>query len=121
MFLKYKECQDPLGIENGAISDGQISASSELNADHASTKGRLILSEGTWLPLKEDGDQWLQIDLRNNDIIVKRVATQGMNASPKWVTSYNLQYGYKKNYLRYYMEQGTTRKVYNNISRAAFP
>ena len=121
MFLKYKECQDPLGIENGAISDGQISASSELNADHASTKGRLILSEGTWLPLKEDGDQWLQIDLRNNDIIVKRVATQGMNASPKWVTSYNLQYGYKKNYLQYYMEQGTTRKVYNNISRAAFP
>ena len=76
MFLKYKECQDPLGMENGAISDGQISASSELSTDHASTKGRLILSEGTWLPLKDDGDQWLQIDLRNNNIIVKRVATQ---------------------------------------------
>ena len=73
------------------------------------------------MPLKDDGDRWLQIDLRNNDIIVKRVATQGMNASPKWVTSYNLQYGYKKSYLQYYMEQGTTRKVYNNISRAAFP
>ena len=41
---------------NGAISDGQISASSELSADHESTKSRLILSEGTWLPLKDDGD-----------------------------------------------------------------
>ena len=48
---------------NGAISDGQISASSELSADHASTKSRVILSEGTWLPLKDDGDRWLQIDL----------------------------------------------------------
>ena len=81
---------------NGAISDGQISASSELSADHAPTKSRLILSEGTWLPLKDDGDGWLQIDLRNNDIIVKRVARQRMNALPKWITSYNLQYGYKK-------------------------
>ena len=121
MFLKYKECQDPLGMENGAISDGQISASSELSADHASTKGRLLLGEGSWLPLKDDGDQWLQIDLRNNDIIVKRVATQGMNASPKWVTSYNLQHGYKESYLQYYMEQGTIRKVHNNISMATFP
>ena len=121
VFLKYKECQDPLGMENGAISDGQISASSELSADHASTKGRLLLGEGSWLPLKDDGDQWLQIDLRNNDIIVKRVATQGMNASPKWVTSYNLQHGYKESYLQYYMEQGTIRKVHNNISMATFP
>ena len=107
-------------MENGAISDGQITASSELNADYASSKGRLLLSEGTWLPLKDDGDQWLQIDLQNNDIIVKRVATQGMNASPKWVTSYNLQHGYKESYLQYYMEQGTIRKVHKNISRLPF-
>ena len=80
---------------NGAISDGKISASSELSADHASTKSRLILSEGSWLPLKDDGDRWLPIDLRNNDIIVKRVATQGINALPKWITSFNLKYGYK--------------------------
>ena len=109
-------------MENGAISDGQISASSQLSADYASTRGRLILSEGAWLPLEDNVDQWLQIDLRNNDTIVKRIATQGMSASSKWVTSYNLQHGDEETTLQYYMDQGKTiKKVHKNINEAAFP
>ena len=38
-------------MENGVISDGQISASSELKVAHAANKARLKASEGTWLPL----------------------------------------------------------------------
>ena len=102
-------------MENGAISDGQITASSELKAAHAANKARLKVSEGTWLPLTNNGDQWLQIDLLGNDILVTRIATQGLNNPDmsKWVTSYNLQYSNDEINFHYYIEQGeSVKKVY---------
>ncbi|XP_022798738.1 uncharacterized protein LOC111336838 [Stylophora pistillata] len=100
------ECQDPFGMENGVISDEQISASSELKAAHAAKMGRLKAKAGTWLPSKNNVDQWLQIDLQKNDAIVTRVATQGLNTGSKWVTSFNLQYGNDEINFHYYMAQG---------------
>ena len=114
-ICKFKDCQDPFGMENGAISDGQITASSELKAAHAANKARLKALEGTWLPLTNNADQWLQIDLQENNIIVTRIATQGLNNPnmAKWVTSYNLQYSNDEINFHYYIEQGeTVKKVY---------
>ena len=102
-------------MENGAISDGQITASSELKAAYAANKARLKAKEGTWLPLTNNAEQWLQIDLLENDIIVTRIATQGLNNPDmtKWVTSYNLQYSNNESNFHYYIEQGeTVKKVY---------
>ena len=72
-------------------------------------------TEGTWLPLTNNADQWLQIDLLENNIIVTRIATQGLNNPnmAKWVTSYNLQYSNDEINFHYYIEQGeTVKKVY---------
>ena len=102
IFLGHKECQDALGMENGAISDGQITASSFHThswIDHGPYLARLHLQHisdvraGGWLAaLPNDASQWLQIDLGNRHYSVTRVATQGRQSSDQKVTKYKLQY-----------------------------
>ncbi|XP_020623442.1 lactadherin-like [Orbicella faveolata] len=103
-------------MENGAISDEQITASSQYTADHAPHQGRLHFLEsaaksGSWVAATGDANQWLQIDLRTLGTKVTRVATQGSNGVNhiEWVTNYMLQYcGNDGVTFRYYREQGET-------------
>ena len=96
--VKTLECQSSLGMESGAISDGQISASSEHNELSAANRGRLHLQRppsgigGSWIAKHANADQWLQIDLGIQFTIVTRVATQGRNGHDRWVKMYRLQY-----------------------------
>ena len=106
-------------MENGAISDEQITASSRYTADHAAHQGRLHFYEtatksGGWVAVTGDANQWLQIDLRSLYNKVTRVATQGINGVNHidWVTSYMLQYGNDGVSFHYYRALGkTTNKV----------
>jgi len=117
--FKYLECQEALGMENHAISDGQISASSEWWADHAASQGRLNLlagngKRGAWSAETNDDNQWLQVDLSSPHLTVTRVATQGRNGfSPgQWVTEYKLQYSDNDDDYQDYREHAqTTDKV----------
>ena len=101
-------------MENGAILDSQISASSEQTNDHAAIQGRLHFQTipgkaGAWSALTNDIDQWLQVDLERK-YKVARVATQGRNASNEWVTEYKLQYSNgndDEESFNYYTERGT--------------
>ena len=87
-------------MENGAIADGQITASSfnpNVSIDHRSYLARLHLSitghrAGSWVAGANDLSQWLQIDLGDLYSNVTRVGTQGRNTINQWVTKYNLQY-----------------------------
>ena len=95
--MKYLECQKDLGMENGEISDRQITASSQLDARHAATQGRLNLTATgnkaeSWSALINDLSQWLQVDLVSPYTKVTRVATQGRKDPPQWVTKYKLQF-----------------------------
>ena len=83
-------------MESKAISDGQITASSQLDENHSATQARLHLKiggykRGGWSALTIDLHQWLQVDL-GSYTRVTRVATQGRNAFNEWVTKYILQY-----------------------------
>lgn len=78
------------------ISDGQISASSQLDNNHGPQRARLNtkisgIKQGGWLPLTNDRDQWLQVDL-GSYTRVTRVATQGRDGYDQWVTSFELKY-----------------------------
>ena len=102
-------------MENGAISDKQITASSQYTADHAAHQGRLHFQEtkaksGGWVAAIGDANQWLQIDLRTSYTKVTRVATQGCNGVNHidWVTNYMLQYGNDGINFHYYREKGKT-------------
>lgn len=104
------ECHEGLGMENGEITDAQISASSEWNSLLAATLARLHIkgtSErgGGWTPLTLDLDKWLQVDLGNQKINVTGVATQGRNDIDFWVKTYNLQFSNNGENFTYYIEQ----------------
>ena len=92
-------------MENGAISDGHITASSERNDNHAAIQGRLRQAR-SWSAKQNDRNQWFQVDLVNQHTKVTRVATQGRNQGNQWVTKYKLQYGNDTANLHNYTEQG---------------
>ena len=85
----------PLGMENGAISDAQISASSQWDVNHGSHRARLNRrrfgnKRGAWSSLNNDIYQWLQVDLTTYTTVT-RIATQGRSDLSQWVTKYRLQ------------------------------
>lgn len=105
-------------MENGAILDSQINASSEYKANHPAHQGRLHLlagegKTGAWSAATLDVNQWLQIDLVNQHMTVTRVATQGRSDHNQWVTLYNLQYSGDAVNFKYYREQGQTEDKVN--------
>lgn len=85
-------------MESGAITDGQITASSSYDSYHLPSQGRLHQEpngyfRGFWAPSSHNRDQWLQVDLRSYYIKITRIATQGRSSTRHmdWVTVYNLQ------------------------------
>ena len=113
---KPLDCQEALGMESGAISDVQITASSfHKNQDrYAAYYGRLHLRasgrhSGAWSASKDDVNVWLQIDL-NGTHRVTRLATQGRNGNYKqWVTEYQLQFS--KNTVSFIFYTGHERNL----------
>ena len=106
-------CLEALGMANGAISDSQISASSQLDSSHAAIQARLHFKAtagkaGSWSAHRNDVNQWLQIDLGSLYTNVTRVASQGRNDSLHWVTKYKLQYSNDGVNFQCYREQGHT-------------
>ena len=89
-------CIAPLGMESETISDTQLSASSQMDGNHSAAQARLHFKAdgsiaGGWSALKNDGNQWFQIDL-GSYTRVSGVATQGRDAYKEWVTKFKLQY-----------------------------
>ena len=112
-LLSILECQQALGMENGAIVGRQISASSQLDANHAAIQGRLNFKAtadkaGSWSAARNDSSQWLQVDLGSQYTKVTRVATQGRNNAAQWVTKYKLQYSNDGVKFQYFREPGKT-------------
>ena len=112
----YLDCQQALGMQSGAITDGQITASSQFDANHGAIHGRLYMKQdggkvGAWVPRRIDLKQWLQVDLGNLVTKITGVATQGRNGYrwSQWVTMYRLQYSQDGVNFQYYKEQGQTR------------
>ncbi|XP_068738251.1 retinoschisin-like isoform X2 [Montipora capricornis] len=111
--LWIPECQQPLGMEFGAIKDAQIQASSEFDLKHAAIQGRLNFQKsgdkrGAWSAKYNDENQWLQIDLQASYTKVTAVASQGRNEINQWVTKYKLQCSNDEVTFQYYKEQGQT-------------
>ena len=109
-FNYIPECHDALGIESGAISDRQMSASSQLDENHAASQGRLYVEavsgkSGSWSAKVNNVSQWLQVDLGNPHTKVTALATQGRNNYPQWVTKYKVQYSGDGDNFQHFMEE----------------
>ena len=104
-------------MESGAISDGQVKASTEWDENHAAIQGRLHYlakpgKAGSWSAEFNNLDQWLQIDLGNLNTTITGLATQGRNSYGQWVTKYKVQYSDNDANFQYYTEQGVIKVVY---------
>ena len=110
-------------MQSGAITDRQISASSQWDSRYAPYHGRLrfqgrSFKAGSWSAGSNDLYQWLQIDLGSQYTKVTRVATQGRNGHSQWVTRYRLLYGNDGLNFQYYRDQGKPAdEVQSNLSR----
>ena len=107
-------------MESGAITDAQISASSQWHNNHGPSRARLhmpfnhqIDQQGAWSSSSNDLNQWLQINLGGYTILT-RVATQGRTNHDQWVTKYRLQYSDDGVIFQFYKEpHQTSAKVCN--------
>ena len=100
-------------MESSAISDAQISASSQWDGNHAAIQGRLNFKaesgkQGGWSARHNDQNQWLQVDLGSFKT-VKYLATQGRNLVDQWVTSYKVEYSDNGSSFQYYQQQGADK------------
>ena len=78
-------------MESGSISDSNITASSELNANTPAKNGRLNYTAGSsWCAAAGDSNPYLQIDLQTLHFICA-VSTQGNSQADEWVETYTLQ------------------------------
>lgn len=108
-------------MESGAISDAQITASSQFDDNHAPARARLNtrltgIKKGGWSSRKCDLSQWLLVDL-GSYTTVTRVATQGRNGHNQWVTKYRLQYSNDGVNFHFYQEPGeNSAKVFCCVS-----
>ena len=100
-------------MESGAIADSQLTASSEYNAYHSTKRSRLHtkeiseLARGAWVSSTNDGNQWLQIDVRKV-LNVTHIATQGRNTyTPfQYVAKYKVQYSNDGQTFQFYKREG---------------
>ena len=97
-------------MENRKISDSQIKSSSQLDENHSAKHSRLHLKAnrengGSWSALKNDVNQWLQVDL-GSYIRVTGIATQGRNGHDEWVTKFRLQYGEDEDVFHFFEDPG---------------
>ena len=113
-------------MENKAISDAQITASSQSDDDHSARQARLHSKSsgskrgGGWSALKNDINTWLQVDL-GSYTTVTRVATQGMDGHDQWVTKYRVQYSDDGDTFHFFKETGdNSAKVWLIISSSQY-
>ena len=84
-------------MQNGLISDSQISASSQYDPNHSPSNSRLFYvphsgRTGAWSSKTNNANQWLQIDF-NTPTTVVEVSTQGRRGiGNQYVKSYTLSY-----------------------------
>jgi len=85
----------PLGMENGAIPDSRITASTYYSASYRPSSARLhgtLSKDGHgWCTKTNTAQDWIQVDL-GKPTQVTAVATQGARSGAMWVTRYTLSY-----------------------------
>ena len=107
-------------MDSGAITDAQISASSQWDNNHGASRARLHMQfnrktsqRGAWSSRANDLNQWLQINLGGYTTLT-RVATQGRTNHDQWVTKYRLQHSDDGVIFQFYKEpHQTSAKVCN--------
>ncbi|KAL9978627.1 hypothetical protein ACROYT_G016164 [Oculina patagonica] len=112
------QCLMSLGLEDGRIKDGAMSASSSA-CDAKFGRLNLVARSGVvgaWCVKTRDAYQWLQIDLGKGTTVTK-VATQGRQDKDQWVTKYSISYSPARTHWVYVMTHGKKTMFAGNFDR----
>lgn len=98
-------------MRTGAISNAQISASSEWDSNHAAIQGRLNFKAiprkaGSWSARRNDLNQWLEVFMGDQLTDVTGVATQGSRDFNFWVIWYKLMFSDNGGTFQYFRKNG---------------
>ena len=110
----FSACSRPLGMENRAIRDAQITASSQFNANHGPSNGRLNFKAGggktgAWSARTNDVNQYLQVDFGHRTKVTE-IETQGReDCCNQWVKSYTVSYSNDNNNYQPYRQNGQVK------------
>ena len=109
-FCLSGSCEDqPLGMENKTIPDGNLTSSSVLNSGTPAKNARLRYSAGgPWCAAESDSAPYLQVDLGSLHVVCA-VATQGNSKADQWVETYQLQSSTDETTWTDYKEGGQVR------------
>ncbi|XP_072017919.1 uncharacterized protein [Amphiura filiformis] len=115
-------CKDPLGMENGDIPDGHITASSEYgDINLVATQGRLG-GNNAWSSAHQTGEEWIQADL-GHPRYVTGVITQGDGGynAPDWVKSFKVSTFLSTNDNEMFImdQNGTVVRFPGNVDRVS--
>ena len=102
-------CVENMGMMNGKIRDDMLRASSFRDTAHAPQKARLGGS-GSWLPARDDVNQYLQIDLLTPHYVTG-LTTQGRPAAVSFVRTYRILYSNDGVNWNVYREERGVNKV----------
>ena len=103
-----------MGLQDGRITRGMLTASSMINHYYGPWSSRLQARNhgqyrGGWVAKYRNTKQWLQVNL-GTVAIVKRIATQARYDANQWVKSYTLSFS--NNGVKFYpYKQGRTIRV----------
>ena len=89
------KCASALGMQNKAIPDSLVSASSIWDSNHGAARARLHTirqghQTGAWSAKRNDLAQWLQVDF-GKIVKITGLVTQGRQDHNQWVKTYKLQ------------------------------
>ena len=110
-------------MESLAITDAQISASSEYNDSYAASDARLYY-KGGWVAATNDENQWLEVDMESQLTRVARISTQGAHSDGLvlgWVTSYQLQFSSDGVDFQNYPERENANSTVRHLCFLMFP
>ena len=113
------KCNKPLGMRNGRIRNGQITASSSYNSNQAAWYGRLGRVKsgraiGGWCAKYKNTNQWLKVDF-GRLMRVRKIATQGRQDAGYWVTSFYCSFSADNLHWAVYREKNSDKvRSWNN-------
>ncbi|XP_078381057.1 uncharacterized protein LOC144663858 [Oculina patagonica] len=118
--------EEALGMENGRITDQQITASSQESKMSGPANARLnlvtkkladgVVRIGAWEPRIDDPSPYLQIDFGRN-VEIKKIATQGREDHDYWVKKYKLSYAEENKPYKIYQEHSKEKEFDGNVDQ----
>ncbi|CAH3022884.1 unnamed protein product [Porites evermanni] len=116
-----KQCNQPMGLQNGRLRNTQMTGSSQWNKYHAPFLGRLHRTRhgkyvGAWCARSNNRYQYLQVDFKRPVKIIK-LSTQGRQDVSQWVTQYYIKHSVNAINFVEYKERNSRKYFTGNRDR----